>query len=280
MYRLLALDLDGTVLNSKHQISQPLLDTIHNLPDDIVVVIVTGRHHTAAKPYYDQLQLTSPIICCNGTYIYNYQASDVLYEDAIAKEHAVEFLSLCDQFHMKKIMYVTDAMLYDECNPMAHMETLRDWSLSFPECDRPNILKISDFETPIRESDYVWKFVVEGEDDNIDAFSKHPFIQREFNGEQSFINRFDFARKGNTKGNRLTEYIKVLGIFPEQVVAIGDNHNDISMIEVAGMGVTLAHAEEVVKNASNYVINSSNDDQYGLANFINSLFTPSLSEQQ
>jgi len=272
MYKLLALDLDGTVLNSKHEISEPLLRSIQKLSEDFIVMIVTGRHHTAAKPYYDQLNLKTPIICCNGTYIYDYQNSNVISENSIPKDHAGQFLSLCDQYAMKKIMYVTNSMLYDEANPMAHMETLREWSLSFPENDRPSILKISDFDTPMIENDYVWKFVVEGEDENVEKFSAHPFIQSEFVGEQSFSNRFDFARKGNSKGNRLTQYINDLGISPEQVVAIGDNHNDISMIKVAGMGVTLDHAEDTVKKAANFVINSNNDDQYALANFINSLF--------
>jgi len=278
MYKLLALDLDGTVLNSQHQISQPLIKAIKNISNDIVVMIVTGRHHTAAKPYYDQLNLNSPSICCNGTYIYDYKTATVIKENAIPKHHARKFLSLCDQYSMKKIMYVTDSMLYDQQNPMAHMERLRLWAQAFPEHDRPSILRINDFDTPMNENKYVWKFVVEGEDDNVDEFSKHPFIQAEFNGEQSFINRFDFARKGNTKGNRLKEYITALGIEPEQVVAIGDNHNDISMIEIAGLGVTLDHAETAVKDAADFIINSNNDDQYGLANFINSLFNQSLSD--
>lgn len=278
MYKLLALDLDGTVLNSENKISQPLLQCIQKLTDDIIVMIITGRHHTAAKPYYDQLNLNTPIICCNGTYIYDYQASSVTYENSISKTHAREFLSLCDQYSLKKIMYITDSMLYDEFNPMAHMETLHHWSLSFPKNDRPSILKISDFETPIKENNYVWKFVVEGKDKNVSEFSKHPFIQKEFVAEQSFASRFDYARKGNSKGNRLTQYIESLGILPEQVVAIGDNHNDISMIEIAGMGVTLDHAEDVVKKAANVVISTNNDDQHGLANFIDSLFSSPLSK--
>lgn len=273
MYKLLALDLDGTVLNSDHQISQPLIETINKLPDDIVVMIVTGRHHTAAKPYFDQLKLTAPIICCNGTYIYDFQTASVIQENSIPKEQARKFLSLCDQYNLKKIMYVTNSMLYDESNPMKDMETLAQWAQSFPENDRPSILKINDFETPIRESEYVWKFVVEGEDENIESLFENTFIQREFSAEQSFVNRFDLANKGNTKGNRLTEYIESIGIAPKQVVAIGDNHNDISMIEIAGMGVTLDHAEEAIKEAADFVINSNNDDQHGLANFIQSVFS-------
>lgn len=279
MYKLLALDLDGTLLNSNDQISPPLLKAIQNLPPNIKVMIVTGRHHTAAKPYYDQLNLKTPIICCNGTYIYDYHSSMVIYENSIPKEHAREFLALCDNYGLKKIMYVSDSMLYDELNPTMHMEKLRHWSLSFPENDRPSILKISDFETPIRESSYVWKFLAEGDNTNIAEFSSHPFIQREFTAEQSFVNRIDYSRKGNSKGNRLSEYINSQGIQPEEIVAIGDNHNDISMIKVAGMGVTLDHAEDVVKREADFVIDTNNNDEHGLANFIRSLFNPSSRTQ-
>jgi hydroxymethylpyrimidine pyrophosphatase-like HAD family hydrolase len=65
-------------------------------------MIVTGRHHTAAKPYYDQLGLDTPIICCNGTYIYDRQTAEVVQENSIDKMHAREFLSLCDQYSLKK----------------------------------------------------------------------------------------------------------------------------------------------------------------------------------
>jgi len=51
------------------------------------------------------------------------------------------------------------------------------------------------------------------------------------------------AKKDNSKGTRLAEYIQTIGIKSEQVVAIGDNYNDISMINFAGMGVTLSHAD-------------------------------------
>jgi len=272
MYKLLALDLDGTVLNYNNKINPPLLEAIQNLPSDIIVMIVTGRHHTAAKPYYDQLKLKSPTICCNGTYLYDYQTSSVLLENSIPKDQARKFLSLCQQYNLKKIMYVTDSMLYEQSNPMAHMEKLRNWSMTFPENNRPSILKINDFETPIQENDYIWKFVVEGKDKNVEQFFTNSFIQNGFSAEQSFVNRFDLAQKGNSKGNRLKEYIDSVGITPEQVIAIGDNHNDISMIKIAGMGVTLAHAEQTVKDAADFVISSDNNDQYALADFINRSF--------
>ena len=52
----------------------------------------------------------------------------------------------------------------------------------------------------------------------------------------------NFARKGNSKGGRLAEYLKEKGYLPEQMIAIGDNHNDISMIKLAGLGVAMKNA--------------------------------------
>ncbi len=73
MYNVLALDLDGTVLTQEHTIHPAVKQAIHKAAKQCHVMIVTGRHHTAARPYYDELGLTTPIICCNGTYIYDYQ---------------------------------------------------------------------------------------------------------------------------------------------------------------------------------------------------------------
>ena len=72
MKKLLALDLDGTVLNSNHSISPHLVETIKQISEIAHVIIVTGRHHVAAQPYYNELGLDTPIICCNGTYIFDY----------------------------------------------------------------------------------------------------------------------------------------------------------------------------------------------------------------
>ena len=105
-HKLLALDLDGTVLNSQHTISQELIDAIKSIAKDTHVVIVTGRHHVAAKPYYEQLGLSTPIICCNGTYIFDYQTNTVLEENAIDKQMAAEFITLSQAHDLKMVMYV------------------------------------------------------------------------------------------------------------------------------------------------------------------------------
>lgn len=249
-YKLLALDLDGTVLNSQHTISQELVETIKQIAQHTHVVIVTGRHHVAAKPYYDQLGLSTPIICCNGTYIFDYQNDTVIQENAIDKAIAAEFITLSQAHNLKMVMYVRDAMLYSRARPIEYMEALLTWSQTFPESQRPNIQKVDDFQQEAQSSDYVWKFVVEGE---VNTFAETPFVKENFNGERSWIDRVDFAATGNSKGNALTRYIEPLGISLDECIAVGDNHNDISMLKAVGLGVAMQNADDTVKSSADLI---------------------------
>ncbi|WP_373954513.1 Cof-type HAD-IIB family hydrolase [Vibrio pomeroyi] len=268
-YKLLALDLDGTALNSEHTISQELVETIRQIAQHTHVVIVTGRHHVAAKPYYDQLGLSTPIICCNGTYIFDYQNDTVIQENAIDKAIAAEFITLSQAHNLKMVMYVRDAMLYSRARPIEYMEALLTWSQTFPESQRPNIQKVDDFQQEAQSSDYVWKFVVEGE---VNTFAEIPFVKENFNGERSWIDRVDFAATGNSKGNALTRYIEPLGINLDECIAVGDNHNDISMLKAVGLGIAMHNADDTVKNTADLVTDKNNDDKTGLAELLSRLF--------
>ena len=114
-YRMIALDLDGTLLTSRKQIlpeSLAALDLARKA--GLEVMIVTGRHHIAIHPFYQALKLTTPAICCNGTYLYDYQARSVLASNPLAPAQAHQVLDRLDQMNIHGLMYVDDAMLYQQ----------------------------------------------------------------------------------------------------------------------------------------------------------------------
>ncbi|MGX9415734.1 Cof-type HAD-IIB family hydrolase [Vibrio sp. RC27] len=269
-YKVLALDLDGTVLNSDRQISEPLRQTIQTLKDRVHIVLVTGRHHTAAKPYHYELGLDTPAICCNGTYVYDYAKQAILTQNAIPVDKAREFLALAQSYNFKLVMYVKDAMLYSKAQPIHYMEALKAWSEKFDGELRPDIRKVESFEDELNKTDYIWKYVVEGND--LAGFSSEDLIKNDFSGERSWVDRIDFAMCGNTKGNALSTYIETQGYHPDQVVAVGDNHNDISMIKLSGLGVAMGNADDTVKQSAQKVLQAGHDDANALSDFLNSIF--------
>ncbi|WED24133.1 Cof-type HAD-IIB family hydrolase [Vibrio sp. JC009] len=267
MYQVLALDLDGTVLNSEHGIHPEVKAAIREAKEVCHVVLVTGRHHTAAKPYYEELGLDTPAICCNGTYVYDYHNHKVLSENSIAKENARKFLELANEHQMKAVLYVTHSMLYSRSQPIDYMHALEKWACGFEGEKKPDIRKIDCFEKEINDAEYIWKFVIEGEPESIARIEELDFVKQNFSGERSWSNRVDFANKGNAKGTRLAEYLDQNGFKPEQVMAVGDNHNDISMIQLAGLGVAMQNADDKVKQAADIVCETDNNTG-GLARLI------------
>jgi len=259
MYQVLALDLDGTVLNSEHAIHPEVRAAIREAAEVCHLLLVTGRHHTAAQPYHETLGLKTPIICCNGTYIYDYQRQQVLTENAISKQNAVQFLALANQLQMKIVLYTTQSMLYSRHQPIEYMIAMEAWAMQFPSEKRPDIRKIDSFEQEINDAQHIWKFVIEGEPENIAKIAALDFVKNNFSGEQSWSNRVDFASKGNCKGNRLRSYLKEHGYQPQQMIAIGDNHNDISMLELAGLSIAMKNADENVKKVADLVTLTDNN---------------------
>ncbi|BAT37325.1 predicted hydrolase [Escherichia albertii] len=77
--RLIALDLDGTLLNSKKMISPASVSALQSAQQaGVKIILATGRSHSEALAYYQQLQLTEPMICCNGSYLYHPRQRQIL----------------------------------------------------------------------------------------------------------------------------------------------------------------------------------------------------------
>ena len=84
--------------------------------------------------------------------------------------------------------------------------------------------------------------------------------------EWSWINQVDIARKGNSKGRRLQEWVESQGMTMKDVMAFGDNHNDISMLSAAGLGVAMGNAADEVKAHADLII--PDNTQPGIAQAI------------
>ena len=94
IWRLIALDLDGTLLNSKKMISPASVSALQSAQQaGVKIILATGRSHSEALPYYQQLQLTEPMICCNGSYLYHPRQRQILRPLAL-DIHKVERLRL------------------------------------------------------------------------------------------------------------------------------------------------------------------------------------------
>ena len=103
--RVIALDLDGTLLTSNKTILPASLEALARArAAGFQVIVVTGRHHVAIHPFYQALALDTPAICCNGTYLYDYQAKKVLESDPLPVPQALQLIDLLDEHAIHGLM--------------------------------------------------------------------------------------------------------------------------------------------------------------------------------
>lgn len=259
-YRLVALDLDGTLLDSTQQIRSETIDVLHRVRErGMQVMIVTGRHHTAAHAYWHQLGLELPAICCNGTYVYDFRDRRPLVGNPMTRDEARELLAVVRGHPIHVGVYVDEAMTYETDAP--HLAGMRRWAATLPETVRPRLEPVASFDRLIDEANTVWKFMLASDDAEAlaaceQAIGSHPG----FVCVRSSRARADVSRAGNSKGQRLAEFIAQQGILPQEVIAFGDQDNDREMLELAGLGVAMGNSHAGVRECADWITGSNDSD--------------------
>ncbi|MGQ8773235.1 pyridoxal phosphatase [Serratia sp. NA_112.1] len=253
-YRVIALDLDGTLLdNQKRILPQSLAALAQARAAGIKVVVVTGRHHVAIHPFYQALEIDTPAICCNGTYLYDFQQKKVLAADPLEKDQAKLVLQMLKQSDIHGLMYVDDAMLYQE--PSGHVIRSLAWAETLPPAQRPTLLQVNSLVQAADDAQSIWKFATSHADiPALRSFAETVEKELGLACEWSWHDQVDIAKGGNSKGKRLQQWVESQGLSMSQVVAFGDNYNDLSMLEAVGLGVAMGNADDAIKQRADLVI--------------------------
>ncbi len=181
-------------------------------------------------------------------------------------EQAVSLTAMLAKQQIHGLAYVDDAMLYE--HPTGHVIRTRNWAQALPEDQRPVFAQVDSLAQAVRQ-----KLTRYG--NSLSPMTTFPRLQRfaqqvgETLGlecEWSWHDQVDIARAGNSKGKRLAQWVADQGLSMQDVVAFGDNYNDLSMLEAAGTGVAMGNAVDEVKARANIVI--GDNESTSIAEFI------------
>lgn len=268
-YQAVAFDLDGTLLSSQATILESSKRAIQRIREKgIKVFFVTGRHHTAVRPYYAEIGLDTPVVCCNGTYLYDFKQDKVLEGNPLTAELASKLINQAQAEGIHTAVYFRDAMTYEQLNP--HFTKFKKWVDSCPESVRPDVHQVEKFQNEIDKGTLVWKVLISDPDlEKMQNFVKTLPLDQ-VSPEWSWVDRVDITAVGNSKGAMLAKLLEREGISPQNVVAFGDNFNDISMLELVGLGVAMGGSEAEVQQRAKKTIGSH--DQDSIAQELTTLF--------
>lgn len=271
-YQVIALDLDGTLLNPEKKILPESIQALNNArKSGAKVVIVTGRHFVAIHPFYQALELDTPAICCNGALLYDYSEKKVIASDPLHPEQATRLIDLLDRYDVHGLMYADDAMMYQDLT--GHIERTTNWAKSLPVAQRPVFRQVKSLHEAAQEVEGIWKFALTDTDtEKLKKFTQ--IVESELNlaCEWSWHDQVDIAQEGNSKGKRLAQWVESQGLSMSQVIAFGDNYNDLSMLKTAGLGVAMGNAVDEVKSCADLMIGDNTEP--GIADIINKYFKP------
>ena len=266
MYRLLAIDLDGTLLSPRphKQITERTRQALfHAVEAGVTVVIATGQNLAVLQSICGDLPLNGPQIIENGAVIADIHSGQIYHHKHIPTQHILPVPRLLRSSGFYRAYHTIHRVYVDQDTPRA-----REWYRP----PVPPVIEIDDLASlyPLP----CVKIVGIAEETLIRA--KRSEFEHLFEGQlyvtQSAFDLIEFLHPEVSKGNALQAIAADLGIAAEEVVAIGDNHNDIGMLRFAGLGVAMGNAHDEVKAEADYVTLSNAED--GVAAVIEDIILP------
>ena len=261
--RLIALDLDGTLLTTDKRLTAHTLSVLSQAAErGVYIVPATGRSVTGLAPEVRDLPFVKYAITVNGAAVWDVKNQKLISKKAFTTEQATEIWDFISGYHTMQDACI-DGVARMEPEHFAHLEEIMtdeprirlirstrvptDHMRSWVTDRTKSVEKFNLFFKPTREADRQTARIALGAFPGLSVTSSL--------GNNLEINHIDA-----TKGKGLMALAAHLGLESEQVMAFGDGENDISMLEAAGIGVAMENAPEVVKAAADMVTRSNDED--------------------
>lgn len=264
--KLIASDLDGTIMNEFNTIAGENLSAFQKIQDkEIRFAISTGKPYALIKDVCHTCPASYGIFG-NGMQIMDLKNNKEIYSQSLSKNAIRICLSIAKKHHLHVHFYTNQKIVSEK---LAYMD-LRNYLLNKDKVDGMQTEIVPDIETYLETlEEPICKFVITGQTDLTSVKNEilelldvtilgikkyHQYRDTIIDKEYEYL---DIAPKGASKGKALSILQDYLQIKKEDTLAVGDNMNDIDMLQNAGTGVAVANAFDEVKDVASYVTTKS-----------------------
>ncbi len=279
MYKLVAIDLDGTMLDSYGMVTEETKKTIKKVEEQGVnVIIASGRPIDSIKSIANEIDSKKYFISGNGAIIYDMEKEEIIYEKCMPKEKVLEIIKICEENSIAynvytekeilatalkyNVLYYNKENLKKEESKKTKITIVKDMYEYVKNKEDTNFLKItvcdetkSVFNSIIRK----FKEIKDIEVLDVSHMSRKTIRQ----GTEDFSIEYyytEISRANVDKWYAIEYLMENLNLKREEIMAIGDNINDKMMIENAGLGIAMEQSTPVIKIIADDVAPSNNDD--------------------
>ncbi|MCR4593102.1 MAG: Cof-type HAD-IIB family hydrolase [Bacteroidaceae bacterium] len=261
MYKILALDLDGTLTNSKKEITPQTLDVlIQAQQKGIRLVLASGRPLPGIMPLAEQLHLKDYcgyILAFNGGLIIDCSTGESIYQ---------KVLDTSVYKHLYKVGNTEDFKILSYLDNCIACEDIENQYVRYEaKLNKMKLQKLNSFLDEINFPEP--KCLIVGNEDKLSVLEKE--LVAYYEGKMSIYRSEPFFLEilplGIDKAKCLEYLLNHLDLKREELMVCGDGFNDLSMIKFAGLGVAMSNAQTVVKEAADYITQSNEKDGVAVA---------------
>lgn len=280
MYKIIAIDLDGTLLNSFGEITPKTKEVLQEaIRQGSQVVLASGRPISAIENIAAEIGANEYLISGNGALVYDIQAKKVVYDKFLTKEQVLQIVDICEENSIYCNVYTENEVIAKSLNYNVlfyHKENAKK-----PEGKRTNINIVTNMRKYIEElgddesflkmtvcdpNQMIFNGIIRRlrNIDTIDVLDVSHMSRKTIkDGTEDVQIEYFYTEITNKDVNKWTaiEYLlETENIKPEEVMAIGDNVNDKEMIENSGLGVVMGNSSPQMKELADIVVADNNSD--------------------
>lgn len=262
-YKMVCIDLDGTLLNSNKKISNYTLNILREVHEKgLHIIITTGRTYSSARIYYELLGINCPIICSSGATILSPYLNNTLYNSSFNYN---ELLNLLDIFNKNRLNFnfYSNNDIYSN-NIITFLLTKLIYLKQGYSNDfniRHKIVRRDEWEKLFKSNELIIKGICYSlRQKKINTLYSLLSKECTFSSYLNNKNTLEINSLNINKGNAVKVLSTLLNIDKKDIICFGDSENDISMIKYAGLGICMANGLDSLKEVSNMVTSESNDN--------------------
>ena len=274
MIKLIASDMDGTLLNHNHKIPKENVELINYAKNQgIEFVVATGRAYYEALPALNEENINCDVISFNGGIVYDKNGNIISITPMIPKDlyYTIEILKSFDisyQLYTKNTIYTTSI----ETDINAYIDLIRSNGYepdvehlraeAQQKLDVGYITEVENIEFYLNEKENppIKIIAISNDISKLENAAKLLSENKNISVTSSGANNIEIMHKDATKGEALKEIAKIYGISLENTVAIGDNLNDQAMLDIVGYSVAMKNGNTILKEQAKYVTEKTNSE--------------------
>ncbi|WP_257009826.1 Cof-type HAD-IIB family hydrolase [Evansella halocellulosilytica] len=272
--KLIATDMDGTLLNDGRHVSNENVKAIHRAKEEgIHVIVATGRDYTEAMSPLKEVGLRMPLICVNGGDIRE-EDGEVIHQQTLSFEQFVKMKAILDEEGIYFEIYTTKGAYTDHAErgldvvvdllmstgEFSSYDEVR--SLAEKRFEEGAINQTDDYETFLKqEGCKLFKLLAFSEDDTKRERAKKKLLELgDVDVSASAKENLEITHKDATKGNGLKMMADKFGVDLSETMVLGDNYNDVSMMKQAGLAVAMGNASKEIQKFCDFVTEENTND--------------------